>query len=170
MKIALTTASAVATSARSGLSLNHASLDVDLRRHLRRAASCFGHYSGLSRVIRTRYRGRGMIFVLHSVVDDDAVYVDQTLRCSTRQLETTLKWLRGQDVDFVGLDEAVLRLQDSDLATVCLLHFGRWLRRQFDPRAPGHGKAWRAFHCLRYDGHGHPRDRRMVGRAGRPRV
>jgi peptidoglycan/xylan/chitin deacetylase (PgdA/CDA1 family) len=114
MKIALTTASAVATSARSGLSLNHASLDVDLRRHLRRAASCFGHYSGLSRVIGTRYRGRGMIFVLHSVVDDDAVYVDQTLRCSTRQLETTLKWLRGQDVDFVGLDEAVLRLQDSN--------------------------------------------------------
>ncbi len=55
-----------------------------------------------------------MIFVLHSVVDDDAVYVDQNLRCSTRQLETTLHWLRGQNIDFVDLEEAVRRLQDRN--------------------------------------------------------
>ena len=112
MKPAISAASVVTTSARSGL--KQPSLHVDARRYLRRAVSAIGHYTGLSRMIGVRYRGRGMIFVLHSVVDDDAVYVDQTLRCSTGQLETTLKWLRGQDVDFVDLEEAIRRLRYGD--------------------------------------------------------
>jgi peptidoglycan/xylan/chitin deacetylase (PgdA/CDA1 family) len=68
------------------------------------------HLTGLSRVIATRYRGRGMIFALHSVVDDDAVHPDDTLRCSVSQLEWTLCWLRQEGVEFVSMDEAVKRL------------------------------------------------------------
>ena len=32
------------------------------------------HFSGLSRALALRYRGRGIIFALHSVVDDDAFH------------------------------------------------------------------------------------------------
>jgi peptidoglycan/xylan/chitin deacetylase (PgdA/CDA1 family) len=52
-----------------------------------------------------------MIFGLHSVVEDDALYPDQSLRCSTGQLERTLHWLREENIDFVDLDEAVRRLR-----------------------------------------------------------
>jgi hypothetical protein len=86
-------------------------LDLVVRPHLLAAVSFIGHFTGLSRLIGARYRGRGMIFALHSVVDDDALYPDQTLRCSTRQLEAVLHWLRGENIDFVDLEEAVRRLR-----------------------------------------------------------
>jgi peptidoglycan/xylan/chitin deacetylase (PgdA/CDA1 family) len=42
------------------------------------------------------------------------------LRCSARQLERALDWLRGENVDFVGLDEAVRRLRErSALPFAC---------------------------------------------------
>jgi hypothetical protein len=41
-------------------------------------------------VLAARYRGRGMIFALHSVVEDGAVHPDYTLRCSVGQLTWTL--------------------------------------------------------------------------------
>ena len=88
---------------------------MEVRSRLRAAVFSIGRFTGLSSVVGARYRGRGMIFGLHSVVDDDALCVDQTLRCSTRQLERTLSWLRAENIDFVDLDEAVRRLQDSDL-------------------------------------------------------
>jgi peptidoglycan/xylan/chitin deacetylase (PgdA/CDA1 family) len=116
MKLAISAASTAAaspSSTRLRPSLKQGSLDVDARHYLRTAVSSIGNFTGLSRMIGARYRGRGMIFVLHSVVDDDTICVDQTLRCSTRQLETTLNWLRGQNVDFVDLEEAVRRLQGS---------------------------------------------------------
>jgi peptidoglycan/xylan/chitin deacetylase (PgdA/CDA1 family) len=71
--------------------------------------SVSAHLTGLSRLIAARYRGRGMIFALHSVVDDDAVHPDYSLRCSVSQLAWTLQWLR-KEVEFVSLDEAVGRL------------------------------------------------------------
>jgi peptidoglycan/xylan/chitin deacetylase (PgdA/CDA1 family) len=54
-----------------------------------------------------------MIFVLHSVVDDDAPYPDETLRCSVRQLDRVLHWLRRENIEFVALDEAVRRLREG---------------------------------------------------------
>jgi peptidoglycan/xylan/chitin deacetylase (PgdA/CDA1 family) len=68
------------------------------------------HVTGLSRVLATRYRGRGMICALHSVVDDGAFYPDHTLRCPVGKLERTLRWLRKQGFEFISLDEAVRRL------------------------------------------------------------
>jgi peptidoglycan/xylan/chitin deacetylase (PgdA/CDA1 family) len=72
--------------------------------------SVAAHATGLSRVIAARYRGRGMIFALHSVVDDGAVHPDCTLRCSVSQLAWTLRWLKMEGVEFVSLDEAIARL------------------------------------------------------------
>jgi peptidoglycan/xylan/chitin deacetylase (PgdA/CDA1 family) len=68
------------------------------------------HLTGMSRAIAARYRGRGMIFALHSVVDDVAAYPDDSLRCSVSQLAWSLRWLQDQGVEFVSLDEAVARL------------------------------------------------------------
>jgi peptidoglycan/xylan/chitin deacetylase (PgdA/CDA1 family) len=86
-------------------------LDLVVRPHLVTAVSIIGHSTGLSRLIGARYRGRGIIFALHSVVEDDTLYPDQGLRCSARQLERVLHWLRGENIDFVDLDEAVWRLR-----------------------------------------------------------
>jgi peptidoglycan/xylan/chitin deacetylase (PgdA/CDA1 family) len=68
------------------------------------------HFSGLSRALALRYRGRGIIFALHSIVDDEAFHPDHTLRCPVSQLAWALRWLRQQQLDFVTLDEAVERL------------------------------------------------------------
>ena len=71
------------------------------------------HVSGLSRVLALRYRGRGIIFALHSIVDDDAFHPDHTLRCPVGKLKWILRRLRQQELDFVTLDEAVERLNAS---------------------------------------------------------
>jgi peptidoglycan/xylan/chitin deacetylase (PgdA/CDA1 family) len=83
---------------------------LPVRSFVKTGISVGAHLTGLSRVIATRYRGRGMIFALHSIVDDVAAHPDDSLRCSVSQLEWTLRWLKHQGVEFVSLDEAVERL------------------------------------------------------------
>jgi peptidoglycan/xylan/chitin deacetylase (PgdA/CDA1 family) len=83
---------------------------VTVRSFVRAGISVSAHLTGLSRLIATRYRGRGMIFALHSIVDDHAVHPDYTLRCSVSQLEWSLRWLKREGVEFVSLDKAVERL------------------------------------------------------------
>lgn len=68
------------------------------------------HVTGLSRALGLRYRGCGVIFAFHSIVEDDTFYPDYTLRCSVGKLEWILFRLRQQQLDFVTLDEAVERL------------------------------------------------------------
>lgn len=68
------------------------------------------HMTGLSRALGFRYRGCGIIFAFHSIVDDDAFYPDHTLRCPVGKLEWILRRLRQQRLDFVTLDQAVERL------------------------------------------------------------
>lgn len=68
--------------------------------------------SGVSHVIGRRYQGRGMVFMLHSIVDDTAPYIGQTLRCSTATLERALNWVHRRGLDVVTLNEARRRLQD----------------------------------------------------------
>ena len=81
---------------------------------VKNAISSSAHRTGLSRVLASRYRGRGVIFILHSVVGDVSSYPDQTLRCSASKLEWALQWLREEGLDFVSLDEAVQRLSDEN--------------------------------------------------------
>jgi peptidoglycan/xylan/chitin deacetylase (PgdA/CDA1 family) len=71
------------------------------------------HVTGLSEALARFYRGRGVIFALHSVVDDDAFHPDHTLRCPAGKLEWILRRLRELQLDFVTLDEAVQRLSAS---------------------------------------------------------
>jgi peptidoglycan/xylan/chitin deacetylase (PgdA/CDA1 family) len=81
---------------------------------VRTTVSIGAHVTGFSRVVAARYRGRGMIFAAHSVIEDDTFYPDHTLRCSTGQLAWTLQWLRDEGLDFVSLDEGIRRLNEEN--------------------------------------------------------
>jgi peptidoglycan/xylan/chitin deacetylase (PgdA/CDA1 family) len=85
-----------------------------MRPLVRTAVSVGAHLSGFSRLVAARYRGRGLIFALHSVVDDDTVRPDRTLRCPATRLEWALRWLRDEELDFIGLDEGVRRLREEN--------------------------------------------------------
>ena len=70
------------------------------------------HVTGLSRALALRYRGRGVIFALHSVTAGDTFYPDDAmLRCPAGKLEWILRRLRQLQLEFVTLDEAVARLE-----------------------------------------------------------
>ena len=70
------------------------------------------HVTGLSRALALRYRGRGIIFALHSVSAGDEFHPDDLmLRCPASKLEWILRRLQEQHFDFVTLDEAVARLE-----------------------------------------------------------
>lgn len=70
------------------------------------------HVTGLSRALALRYRGRGIIFALHSVIAGDAFYPDDLmLRCPASKLEWILRRLRQLQLDLVTLDEVVARLE-----------------------------------------------------------
>jgi len=85
-------------------------LQTQLRSLVRRSAPVVAHRSGISRAIAQRYRGRGVIFMLHSVVDDDAFYPEAMLRCPVGRLDWIIRWLKANDADLVSLDEAIVRL------------------------------------------------------------
>jgi peptidoglycan/xylan/chitin deacetylase (PgdA/CDA1 family) len=83
---------------------------VPVQPFVKSAVYTTAHISGLSRALSLRYRGRGIIFALHSITDDDAFHPDHTLRCPAGKLEWILRRLRDSGVDFVSLDGAVERL------------------------------------------------------------
>jgi peptidoglycan/xylan/chitin deacetylase (PgdA/CDA1 family) len=66
--------------------------------------------SGVGRAIGWRYRGQGVVFMFHSVVDDPGHYLNDPLRCSPADLEAAVRWARSSGVDIVTMDEAVRRL------------------------------------------------------------
>jgi peptidoglycan/xylan/chitin deacetylase (PgdA/CDA1 family) len=77
---------------------------------VKRAVYTAAHVSGLSRALARRYRGCGVIFALHSVIDDGTFHPDETLRCPVSTLAWTLRRLRQLDIDVITMDEAVERL------------------------------------------------------------
>jgi peptidoglycan/xylan/chitin deacetylase (PgdA/CDA1 family) len=83
---------------------------VSLPEALKSAIYTAAHFSGLSSALAVRYRGRGTIFALHSIVDDHDFHPDHTLRCPVGKLEWILRRLRRQPLDFVTFDEAIARL------------------------------------------------------------
>lgn len=85
-------------------------LPVRLRSFVRSSAPIVAQRSGISHAIGRRYRGRGVVFMLHSVVDDDAFYPEAMLRCPAGRLDWILRWLKANGVSFVTLDEAIDRL------------------------------------------------------------
>jgi peptidoglycan/xylan/chitin deacetylase (PgdA/CDA1 family) len=70
------------------------------------------HRSGISRAIGQRYRGHGVVFMLHSVVHDDAFHPEAMLRCPAGRLDWILRWLKSNGIALVSLDEAIARLAE----------------------------------------------------------
>lgn len=80
---------------------------------LKTAIATSAHRTGLSQVLAIRYRGQGVIFFLHSVVEDVSAYPDDSLRCSVSRLAWALQWIKNEGLDFVSLDNAVDRLNSG---------------------------------------------------------
>src|SRR4051794_39213976 len=80
------------------------------RSFIRSAMPYVARGTGLSAAIARRYRGRGVIFMLHSIVEDGLFYPDEMLRCPVGRLDGTLRWLKSNGADFVSVDEAIARL------------------------------------------------------------
>ena len=96
---------------------------MSARSLLKGMAPVAARYTGASSVIARRYRGRGTIFMLHSVVDDAAFYPDRTLRCPVSSLERILRWLRANKIDIISLDDAIDRIDAPSTARFAVLTF-----------------------------------------------
>lgn len=96
---------------------------MNARAIARSAAPFIARYSGIGKALALRYRGPGVIFMLHSAVDNSTFYVEELLRCPIATLTRTLAWLRDNDIEFVSLDEAVERLGRSSPGKFCAFTF-----------------------------------------------
>jgi peptidoglycan/xylan/chitin deacetylase (PgdA/CDA1 family) len=81
------------------------------------------HRAGAERMIGRRYGGRGVIFMLHSVVDDAEPYLREPIRCTVSVLELLLRHLRAQKIGVVRLDEALRRCSDPNAPRFAVLTF-----------------------------------------------
>ncbi|HMK79919.1 MAG TPA: polysaccharide deacetylase family protein [Xanthobacteraceae bacterium] len=94
-----------------------------IRSSIRSVLPSVAYRSGISRAIAPRYRGRGVIFLLHSVVDDDTFYPEELLRCPAGRLDWTLRYLKANNVEIVSLDDAVARLSTPDTRPFAVFTF-----------------------------------------------
>ena len=81
------------------------------------------HRTGAARVIARRYGGRGVIFMLHSVVEDAEPYLREPIRCTKGVLELLLRYLRARQIDIVSLDDALRRFSDPNGPRFAVLTF-----------------------------------------------
>ena len=96
---------------------------MNARAVLKSTAPVIAHYSGIGKALALRYGGPGVIFMLHSTVDDAGSYLEAGIRCPVAALEQTLSWLQDNGVDFVSLDEAVERLGGPPAGKFCAFTF-----------------------------------------------
>jgi peptidoglycan/xylan/chitin deacetylase (PgdA/CDA1 family) len=96
---------------------------MPVRSFVKKVFPVLAHHSGLSRAVGVRYRGRGVIFMLHSVTEDAGSRIDQGIRCSVAKLELILRALRQQGVDLVTVDDAIDRLHAPSAGTFAAFTF-----------------------------------------------
>jgi peptidoglycan/xylan/chitin deacetylase (PgdA/CDA1 family) len=96
---------------------------MNARAVLKSTAPVIAHYSGIGKALARRYAGPGVIFMLHSTVDEADSYLGEGIRCPVSALEQTLRWLKDNDVDFVSLDEGLERLRKPAARKFCVFTF-----------------------------------------------
>ena len=95
---------------------------MNARAALKTAVPVIARYSGIGKALAVRYRGSGVIFMLHSIVGASASSLED-LRCPIDTLEQTLVWLKRAGFAFVSLEEAVKRLGDPCRGRFCAFTF-----------------------------------------------
>jgi len=95
---------------------------MNARAILKSAVPLIAHYSGIGKALAVRYRGSGVIFVLHSIIGNSVAYLED-LRCPIDVLEHTLSWLKRGGFAFVSLDQALARLADPGDERFCAFTF-----------------------------------------------
>jgi peptidoglycan/xylan/chitin deacetylase (PgdA/CDA1 family) len=96
---------------------------VSLQASLKSLAPALVRYSGVGQALALRYAGPGVIFLLHSVVDDFDRTIESSLRCPAQVLGQILGWLKADGVALVSLDEALERLRGSSSEKFCVFTF-----------------------------------------------
>lgn len=102
---------------------SHIGVRTTLPRSLKSTVSSVARLSGLTRLAALRYAGIGHIFFLHSIVDDIDDYLDLSLRCSARRLESIMTWLQDSKFEFVSLDQALQRIECGSCAPFAAFTF-----------------------------------------------
>jgi peptidoglycan/xylan/chitin deacetylase (PgdA/CDA1 family) len=89
---------------------------------LKASVPVLARYSGIGKALAYRYGGRGVIFMLHSTIDNSVPYLED-IRCPVAALEYALSWLQSEGVEFVSLDEALRRLAGPAHGKFCTFTF-----------------------------------------------
>lgn len=79
--------------------------------------------SGAYRWVGHRYGGCGVIFMLHSVVDDADVYLREPMRCTVEVLDRVMRQLDALEIEIVALDTALRWLGDCSAPRFAVLTF-----------------------------------------------
>jgi len=85
----------------------------DMRARLGRLFFHTTRFSGVNELVGRRYSGLGTIFMLHSVVINQARYLFDGNHTSTAFLESFLHWARKKGIEFITLDQALARMESS---------------------------------------------------------
>jgi peptidoglycan/xylan/chitin deacetylase (PgdA/CDA1 family) len=70
--------------------------------------------SGISRAFAKRYGGRGAVYMFHSVVPDRSACLTPGLSTTAKFLDRLLASFRRSDIDIIGVDDLILRLQSNN--------------------------------------------------------
>lgn len=85
----------------------------DMRARLGRLLFHATRFCGVNGLVGQRYGGLGTIFMLHSVVQDPALYLFDGNHTSVVFLESFLHWARKKGIEFITLDQALARMESS---------------------------------------------------------
>ena len=81
------------------------------------------YWSATYGLVSRRYAGNGVIFMLHSVVEDASDYLGEPIRCTVSVFEQLLRYLKARKVEIVTLNEAMTRLDDPQAGRFAVLTF-----------------------------------------------
>lgn len=85
----------------------------DMRARLGRLLFHATRFCGVNGLVGQRYGGLGTIFMLHSVVQDPALYLFDGNHTSVVFLETFLRWAKTKGIEFITLDQVLARLNSG---------------------------------------------------------
>ena len=81
------------------------------------------YWSGAHRLLARRYAGKGVIFMLHSIVERADGHLGEPIRCTVDVFERLLRYLREQSIETLSMEAALARLDDPEAKPFAVLTF-----------------------------------------------